>query len=181
MGHALIEEAAKKAAIAWLDGQAAWCAWCGDALYVVSGPGEQDLSLLTGATTVAVTLRGGHGGRVVTWLAEVSAVPPGGEEWQTVAPQLAGKRLNAVGGADDAVARWSARCTVFALRPATAAAPATAVAPASAETPAPRADAVVLEEGETLPSGSLAQPARPSAATRPVRRPFRLHRVRQHR
>ena len=103
MAHPLVPEVGKKAAVAWLGGRMAWCAWFDDALYVVSGPGEQELGEL--ADGIEVTLRGDHGGRVVTWPAAVTRVEPGGEEWEKVAPQLAGKRLNAAGSTDEVVAR----------------------------------------------------------------------------
>jgi hypothetical protein len=151
----LVDEAGKKATIVWLDGRAAWCAWFDDALYVVSGAGEQDLGELTSG--VPVTLRGDHGGRIVTWPAAVVRVAPGGEEWDRVAPQLAAKRLNASGGTDEVVARWAASCTLYALRPG---------------------DGPVVA-GTDLPNGSLAEPPRPTPAARPARRPFRLHRVRR--
>jgi hypothetical protein len=155
----LIDEAGKKAAIAWLNGRAVWCAWFDDALYVVSGPGEQQVEAAVGTVAgTTVTLRGDHGGRIVSWPAVVSRVEPGGEEWQRVAPQLAGKRLNASGPPDAVVARWAAECTLFALRPA---------------------DAGPVEAGASLPAGSLAEPPRPTQAARPARRPFRLHRVRR--
>lgn len=153
--HPLIEEAARKAAIAWLGGRMAWCAWFDSALYTVSGPGEQDLAHL--GDRVDVTLRGDHGGRIVTWPAEVARVEPGGEEWQRIAPQLAGKRLNATGGTEELLARWAADNTVYALRPA----------------------ADPTEAGDTLPAASLAEPPRPTPATNRTRRPFRLHRVRR--
>lgn len=156
MGHPLVDEAGKKAAIAWLAGRAAWCAWFDDALYVVSGPGEQDLGELRSG--VEVTLRGDHGGRIVSWSAAVTRVEPGGEEWEKVAPQLAGKRLNASGGTDEVVARWTAECALYALRPG----------------------AGPVTSGADLPAGSLAEPPRPTRAARPAKRPFRLHRVRRH-
>jgi len=155
MGQPLIEEAVKKAAIAWLAGRAVWCAWLGDALYVISGPGEQSAGL--DAATTTVTLRGDHGGRIVTWPATATAVAPGGEEWDKVAPQLAAKRLNSSGGTDEVVARWAADCTLYALRPA--------------------GDPV--EAGPTLPAGRLGEPPRPTPAARATKLPFRLHRVRK--
>jgi hypothetical protein len=157
MSYPLVNEAAKKAAIAWVDGRAVWCAWFGDALYVVTGGGEQEVPALVAGATVAVTLRGDHGGRIVTWPAAVSTVDPAGEEWTTVAPQLAGKRLNASGGPTETAERWAHGSTLYALRPS----------------------AAPLEAGETLPEASLAEPPRPSAAARPAKRPFRLHRVRK--
>src|SRR5688500_12340287 len=111
--HPLIEEAARKAAVAWLHVPGAepaylvWCAWVGDALYVVSGKGEQDAPGLAGAGRAHVSLRGDHGGRIITWPAEVSVVAPGTPAWLEVATQLAGKRLNSPGGAEETLRRWA--------------------------------------------------------------------------
>src|SRR5688572_14270934 len=104
--HPLIEETAKKAAVAWLTvpgGGAAypvWCLYADGALFVVSGPGEQSAPGLAEADRVEVTLRGDHGGRVVTWPAAVSTVDPTDEASAGVVTQLAGKRLNAPGTAE---------------------------------------------------------------------------------
>jgi hypothetical protein len=154
VGQPLIDEAVKKAAIAWLDGRAVWCAWLGDALYVISGPGEQSVEL---GDTVPVTLRGDHGGRIVTWPAAVTVVAPASPEWEQVAAQLAAKRLNATGGTAEVVSRWADGCTLYALRPA----------------------GEPTEAGTSLPADPLAEPPRPSPATRVTKRPFRLHRVRK--
>jgi len=112
---ALIEEASKKAAVAWLDGQAVWCLWHGGTLYVVHGPGEQPAPALA-LSTVDVTVRGDHGGAIVTWSAEVDRVGPGTPEWDEVVPLLAAKRLN--GSASPA--RWAGGATVSRLSPRTA-------------------------------------------------------------
>lgn len=162
MTHPLIDEAMKKAAIAWVavgdaPARAVWCLAADGALWVVSGPGEQDVPGLAGATRAQVTMRGDHGGRVVTWPAAVTAIEPDSEQWEQVVPQLAGKRLNAPGTAEEVAARWAAGCTVSRLTPAGA----------------------PVESGDTLPEGSLAEPVRDTPATRPARRPFRLHRVRR--
>jgi hypothetical protein len=159
----LVEEATRKAAIAWISvpGQpgssGVWCLWQGGALFVVSGPGEQPAPGLAGAGTATVTLRGDHGGRVVSWPAEVSTLDPGSEQWAEVVPQLTAKRLNASGTAEQLAARWAAECVVSRLTPA-----------------GPPTEA----EG-TLPDGSLAAPAPATPAARTTRRPFRLHRVRR--
>src|SRR5438876_3765352 len=101
----LIEEAAKKAAVAWVrvDGGPAllvWTTWIDGALYVVTGDGEQAVPGLATVATAEVSLRGDHGGRIVTWTATVSVVGPASEEWTTVAPQLGGKRLNGAGSTE---------------------------------------------------------------------------------
>jgi hypothetical protein len=157
----LVDEAMKKAAVAWVGvaGRppvALWCLPLDGSLYVVSGPGEQSAPGIDGATEATVTLRGDHGGRIVTWPAAVSRVQPGTEEWSTVAPQLAGKRLNAPGTAEELVARWAAECVVSRLTPA----------------------GEPLEAGTTLPDGSLAAAPRPTPAARRTPKPFRLHRIR---
>ncbi|GAB3797612.1 hypothetical protein GCM10027605_07900 [Micromonospora zhanjiangensis] len=136
---------------------AVWCLSHGDALYVVSGPGEQSAPGLADARTARVTLRGDHGGRIITWSAEVTRLDPDGPEWTEVAPLVAAKRLNAPGTAAELVGRWATGCAVNRLVPA--AGPAT--------------------HGTALPDGSLAEPPRETPATRRTRRPFRLHRVRR--
>ncbi len=158
----LVEEAMKKAAIAWVSAAgheqvAVWCLWHEGALFVVSGPGEQPAPGLAGAATAIVTARGDHGGRIVSWPATVSTVEPGSAEWTSVVPLLTGKRLNAPVTAEQLAERWAAECVVSRLTPAGG----------------------VAEAGATLPDGSLATPPRPTPAVRLSRRPFRLHRVRR--
>lgn len=163
-GTVLVAEAIRRAAVAWVavddhPAVALWCVPLDDALYVVTGPGEQDAPGLAEARAAEVTLRGDHGGRIVTWPAEVTRVTPESPEWATVAPQLATKRLNASGGPAEVVRRWAETgCVVSRLAPA---GPPTAAGP-------------------SLPDGSLAAPPRDSPAVRRTSRPFRLHRVRRH-
>jgi len=159
--HALVSEAMKKAAITWLTvaehgPYPVWCLWADDALYVVTGPGEQPAPGLADAAEADVTARGDHGGRIVTWRARVERLEPGGEAWEAVVPQLAGKRLNAE-GASELADRWAREGVVSRLVP----------------TDDP------IRSGGTLPDGSLAAPPPPTPAARPTRRPFRLHRVRR--
>jgi hypothetical protein len=161
--HPVVDEAIKKAALAWVsvaDGPALalWCLPLDGALLVVSGPGEQAAPGLAEADGALVTLRGDHGGRIVTWFARVERVVPGTEDWATVAPQLAGKRLNAAGTAEAVVARWADDgCAVVRLSP----------------TDEPE------RTGSALPDSSLAEPPRDTPARVATRSPFRLHRVRK--
>jgi hypothetical protein len=160
--HPLIQEAMKKAAVAWLTapgvtgGYAVWCLWVDDGLHLVTGDGEQPAPGLAGAGTVDVSVRGDHGGRILTWPASVNRIEPGGPEWDTIAPQLAAKRLNAPGPTDETVARWATTCQVYRL--------------------APVADPV--EAGPSLSDASGAEPPRPTPAANHTPKPFRLHRVR---
>jgi hypothetical protein len=127
-------------------------------LLVVSGPGEQSAPGLADASRATVRLRGDTGGLIVVWEAAVERLVPGSEDWTTLAPQLAGKRLNASGTTDELVARWAETgCAVVRLTPV----------PDSA-TAAP-----------DLPTDSAAAPPRETPARTDVRRPFRLHRVRK--
>jgi hypothetical protein len=161
MSHPLVDEAMKKAAIAWIavDGTPARLLWClpaNGALWVVSGPGEQDAPELASASLALVTLRGDHGGRIVSWPATVTRLDPSSEEWAEVAPQLAGKRLNAPVAAAELVTRWAAECTIHKLTPT--------------GDPA--------EAGTSLPDASLAEPPRDTPARRRPRTPFHFNRVR---
>ncbi|HET8657999.1 MAG TPA: hypothetical protein VFM55_03270 [Micromonosporaceae bacterium] len=162
MTHPLVEEVMKKAAIAWVTvaGGPAYGVWClglDGALYVVSGPGEQPAPGLATADAALLTARGDHGGQIVSWPVRVERLFPGTDDWDSVAPQLAGKRLNAPGTADALVARWAAECAISRLTPA----------------------GPDVRAGAALPDASGAAPPRPTPAARPTRRPFRLHRVRR--
>jgi hypothetical protein len=143
----VVDEAIKKAAVAWVavgDGPALglWCMPLDGALVVVSGP---------------VRLRGDTGGLIVIADAAVERLVPGTEAWTTIAPQLAGKRLNASGTAEEVVARWAETgCAIVRLTPA--------------EKAVARPD---------LPDTDDAAPPRETPARVEVRRPFRLHRVRR--
>ncbi|MFI2649191.1 hypothetical protein [Micromonospora fulviviridis] len=158
----LVDEAVKKAAVAWVSvaGGPAYALWClplDGALLVVTGPGEQSAPGLADAAEAEVTLRGDHGGRIVTWPARVDRLRPGTEEWETAAPLVAAKRLNASGPSADLVARWASEgCALNRLSPAGTA-----------------------TTGADLPAGSLAEQPRETPVVRATRKPFRLHKVRR--
>lgn len=163
MTSAVLDEALKKAALAWVsvgDGPAlgVWCMPLEGSLIVVSGPGEQYAPGLAEATGATVRLRGDNGGLIVVSEMAVTRLAPGSEDWATVAPQLAQKRLNASGTADEVVARWAETgCAVVRLTPS--------------------------EQGVTtapdLPADSGAATPRETPARIETRRPYRLHRVRK--
>jgi len=161
----LVAEAIKKAAIAWVSvggdpARGLWVMPLDGSLIAVSGPGEQAAPGLAEAATAQVRLRGDTGGLIVVVDASVERIAPGTEAWDEIAPQLAGKRLNAAGTTEEVVARWAGTgCTVVRLTPAEQ-------APISAP---------------HLPDDSGAAAPRETPARVPVRRPFRLHRVRKKR
>ena len=163
MTSAVLEEALKKAALAWVsvgDGPALglWCMPLDGSLIVVSGPGEQFAPGLAEAATATVRLRGDNGGLIVVSDMIAARIPAGTEEWETVAPQLAQKRLNASGTFDELVARWAeSGCAIVRLTPAEQNTPVTAPG---------------------LPNDSGAAAPRETPARVETRRPFRLHRVR---
>ncbi|GID96829.1 hypothetical protein ACFQFC_26730 [Amorphoplanes digitatis] len=157
----LVAEAIKKAGIAWIsaaggESRGLWVMPLDGALIVVCGPGEQDAPGLADAARAAVRLRGDNGGLIVIVEALVERLTPGSEAWTEIAPQLAGKRLNASGTADEVTARWAETgCAVLRLTPA--------------DEPAVAAP--------DLPADSAAAPPRETPARVVVRNPFRLHRV----
>ncbi|AGL21125.1 hypothetical protein [Actinoplanes sp. N902-109] len=161
----LVAEAIKKAGIAWVspDGSPArglWVMPLDGALIVVSGPGEQAAPGLAEAATAQVRLCGDTGGLIVLVETRVERLTPGSEAWAEIAPQLATKRLNASGTAEELVARWAGSgCAIVRLTP-------TGSAPVAAP---------------DLPDDSGAAPPRETTARVEVRRPFRLHRVRKKR
>lgn len=163
MTSAVLDEAMKKAALAWVsvgDGPALalWCMPLEGSLIVVSGPGEQFAPGLAETTRATVRLRGDNGGLIVVSAMAVARLAPGTDEWTTVAPQLAAKRLNASGSADEVAARWAETgCAVVRLTP-------------DQDAPVTAPD---------LPAASGAAPPRDTPARVQVRRPFRLHRVRR--
>jgi hypothetical protein len=161
VADAVVEEAIKKAAVAWVsvdDGPALalWCLPLEGGLYVISGRDEQAAPGLAGAASATVSLRGDHGGKIVTFVAEVRRVQPGDEEWNAVAPQVAGKRLNASGTAEALVERWAMDNTLSRLTPID--------------------DTAVTRP--SLPDDSEALAPRETPATRVTRKPYRLHKVR---
>jgi hypothetical protein len=119
--RALVGEAMRKAAVAWVQvgtrpAYPVWCHWSADALYVVSGAGEQAAPGLARAVTATVTARGDHGGAIVSWPARVDRLRPDDPDWPAVAPQLAARRLNGASGAE-LVLRWATDAAICRLTP----------------------------------------------------------------
>ncbi|MBQ0983850.1 hypothetical protein KBZ10_04790 [Streptomyces sp. F63] len=135
LDRALIEEAAKKSGLVWVRGSAdpdrpLWHVWHEGAVCVVGGgPGEQPLTGLDRAdgsgarTTVTVTVRSkDKGGRLVSFQAAVTELPPGSPEWAATVAELSGKRLNAP-DSGSVTERWARECRVLRLTPAGGPAP----------------------------------------------------------
>ncbi|MET8008676.1 hypothetical protein ABZU86_33535 [Streptomyces sp. NPDC005271] len=129
MDRALVEEAAKKSALIWVQGtegapRALWHVWHeGAATLVGDGSREQPLQGLglTDGGTATVTVRSkDKGGRLVSWPARVVELTPGGEAWTAAVEELKGKRLNAP-DAERIAERWARECRVLRLEPASGA------------------------------------------------------------
>ncbi|MHB9859254.1 hypothetical protein [Streptomyces sp. YIM S03343] len=140
---ALVEEAAKKSGLVWVEvpggrARALWHVWHEGAAYVVGdGPGEQPLAPLADGGTAEVTVRSkDKGGRLVTWSARVTELTAGSAEWEAAVAELKGKRLNAPDG-ETMTERWARECRVLRLTPtgATAALPDSSLAAAPAPSP----------------------------------------------
>jgi hypothetical protein len=163
VSSAVLEEALKKAALAWVSvgdrpALGLWCMALEGSLIMVTGPGEQFAPDLPSAQRATVRLRGDTGGLIVVAEMTVARILPGSDDWETAGPQLAAKRLNAHGSIDSVLTRWvETGCTVLRL--------------------APIEDAPVT--APDLPAESSAAEPRETPARIEVRRPFRLHKVRR--
>ncbi|GHH81477.1 hypothetical protein GCM10018793_38930 [Streptomyces sulfonofaciens] len=137
LGRALVEEATKKSGLIWVQGtgpvRALWHVWHDGAAHLVGdGPGEQPLPGLADGGTARVTVRSkDKGGRLVVWTATVTELAPESPDWQAVAAELKGKRLNAPDG-EAVTERWARECRVLRLDPQSS---TTDFAPASGAAP----------------------------------------------
>lgn len=119
---ALIEEACKRSAVIWIDAgdgaeRMAWHIWRDGAVYLVCGPGEQQLPGLAEARVAQVVVRSkDSGGRLLRWQAAVSRMEPASGTWSTITKELAAKRLNSPDAARQP-ARWAEDAAVLRLTP----------------------------------------------------------------
>lgn len=121
LAGALVAELSKKTGVSWLrHGEATyavWHVWHDDALCVVSGGPEQPLPDLVDGDLVEITQRSkDNGGRLVTWVGEVSVVRPGDEQWATTTAALVSERLNLPDLAT-AADNWARTSVVRRIRP----------------------------------------------------------------
>ncbi|MFE9100966.1 hypothetical protein [Actinomadura geliboluensis] len=124
LNRALVEEAAKKSGLLWLDlpglpqPRAAWHVWHDGSAYVLTGgEGEQPLPGLPEADRVTVILRSkDKGGRLLSFTADAEVVEPDTELWDAVTPILAKERLNARTH-EGQVETWAAESWIVRLTP----------------------------------------------------------------
>lgn len=141
-----IAAAMRKVAVVWLapvggPAVAAWLLWRDGSAYVVGGRGEQPLPGIEAGHPALVTVASPDTrARVLTWVAAVQRIEPGGPQWEAVVPALLADRLSAE---PDAADRWTSDCRVLRLTPT----------------------GELAEAGRTLPSSDLAAPPVPTPAT----------------
>jgi hypothetical protein len=119
---ALVDEATKRSGLIWVrpagerqHAQAVWHLWQDGAAYVLTGGIEQPLPALDDRAYVTVASKD-KGARLVTWVATVTVVQPQSPQWESVIPNLLGKRLNLPDG-EAAPQRWARECVLYELRP----------------------------------------------------------------
>lgn len=118
----------KKSAIVWLTipqqrgedvTRPAWFVYQGGKVFVLTGPGEQDLTDLTAAEEIRLTARSKEDrSRIATVPASVRVVPNDSDEFERIAQLGLGTRLNLPDG-DAAFDRWRSTCTLVELTPRT--------------------------------------------------------------
>ena len=118
---ALVAELSKKTGVSWLrhGGETfpVWHVWSEDALCLVAGGQEQPLPDLADGDTVEITQRSkDNGGRLVTWVGEVSVVRPGDPLWEPTTAALVSERLNLADLAT-AAEEWARSSVVHRVRP----------------------------------------------------------------
>jgi hypothetical protein len=118
---ALAAELAKRSGVCWIRHRGrthpVWHVWSDGALCVVSGGDEQPLPDLVDGDRVEVLTRSKDtGGRLLTWVGEVSVVRPGDEGWEPTTAALVAERLNLRAPAT-AVDDWARRSVVHRIVP----------------------------------------------------------------
>ncbi len=130
--------------------QPVWFVADGDKVYLLHGPGEQQIPGLGETRTVRLNARGKDTRSLVADVeCAVEVVPPDDERWATITQKASTRRLNMADDGDAAIARWREQCQLLELTPdfgedevaAAAAALPAAGAPGAAQAAQPAAAA----------------------------------------
>ena len=98
--------------------QPVWFLTQGTKIYVLTGPGEQDVQGLTQASEVEITARSKDLRSRVSRVSASVRVLPKDEEWDKLAQSATPKRLNLPDKTyEDAVRRWRETCEIVELTP----------------------------------------------------------------
>lgn len=123
--QALVDEAAKKSALLWVQTQAAplgravWHAWLEGRAYVLTGGAEQPDPGLGASSTVVMVIRSKDTtSRLLSLPADVSTLAPDDADWLPATAELARTRLN-LRDAEHAPNRWASdpAYRIFRLTP----------------------------------------------------------------
>lgn len=123
---ALTQELSRKTGVCWLRydaagaaavDHAAWHVWRDGSLYVVSGGDEQQLPGIEEVASLEVVMRSREtGGRLLTWVGEVSVVHPDDDLWEPATTALVAGRLN-LDDPSTAAAGWAEHSVVTKITP----------------------------------------------------------------
>jgi hypothetical protein len=95
-----------------------WFVADGDKVYLLHGPGEQQIPGLGQTDTVRLNARGKDTRSLVAdVVCEVEVVPPDDERWDKIAQKASTRRLNMADAGDETVARWREHCQMLELTP----------------------------------------------------------------
>lgn len=122
-----LQAALKKGDIIWLSipqpdatelSRPAWFVYEDGQVYVVTGPGEQQLTNLEACQQVSMTVRSKDSrSAIATVPADVRVVDKSTEEYDRITRQGVRDRLNLADGWDAALERWRETCRLVALTP----------------------------------------------------------------
>lgn len=122
-----VAAALKKGDILWLAipqpddrtlSRPAWYVTEGQRVYVLTGPGEQQLTNIERCDEVQMTVKSKDvHAAIATIPAAVEVVDPDSEEYERVARVAVTKRLNLGEGQEEALGRWRDTCRLVALTP----------------------------------------------------------------
>ena len=129
--------------------QPVWFVADGDKVYLLHGPGEQQVPGLGQTETVRLNARSKDTRSLVAnVVCEVEVVPTDDERWDKIAQKASTRRLNMADAGDETIARWREHCEMLELTPQFG---ADEVAAAATALPAAQA-----EEGRAVAQGAVA-------------------------
>jgi hypothetical protein len=95
-----------------------WFVAEGDKVYLLHGPGEQQVPGLGDTPTVRLNARGKDTRSLVAdVVCEVEVVPPDDARWATVTQKASTRRLNMADAGDVTIERWRRTCQLLELTP----------------------------------------------------------------
>lgn len=134
--------------------QPVWFVADGDKVYLLHGPGEQQVPGLGQTETIRLNARSKDTRSLVAnVVCEVEVVPTDDERWDKIAQKASTRRLNMADAGDETIARWREHCQMLELTPQFG---ADEVAAAATALPAAQA-----EDGRAAAQGAVATADRP--------------------